>query len=141
MPVVAATGNGGNHNGIVWPACLPGVIKVAAVANDSSGTTLAEFSHIGDPAKFTGPILLAPGGSGVANTGGTKVVSAAAGAGKTTDTIAMRGTSQATPHVSGLLAAFKAAVPTASVADAISWITQPGQPGSIDVAINVGSPQ
>jgi subtilisin family serine protease len=122
VPVVVATGNDGNRNAISWPACVPQTIKVSAVANDSLGTALAGFANIGVPTNFTGPIFLAPGGSS-----STTVTSADRAS--TVATFAMRGTSQATPHLSGVYAAIKAGVPGISVADATAWITTTGSIG------------
>jgi subtilisin family serine protease len=122
VPVVVAAGNDSNKNAISWPACVPQTIKVSSVANDSQGTTLAGFANIGVPANFTGPIFLAPGGSS-----STTVTSADRAS--TIATFAMRGTSQATPHLSGVYAAVKAGVPGISVADATAWIATTGSIG------------
>ncbi len=122
VPVVVATGNGANKAAISWPACVPNTIKVSSVANDSAGTTLAGFANIGDPANFTGPIFLAPGGNS-----STTVTSADRAS--TTATYAMRGTSQATPHITAVYSMLKAAVPGISVADATAWIAGTGSIG------------
>jgi hypothetical protein len=128
--IVVSTGNDGNRNGIGWPACVPHAIKVSSVFNDTSGTTLAEFANIGDPALFTGPILLTPGGGG-----GTLVRSADRAS--TTATKQLQGTSQAAPHAAGVYAAIKAAIPDISVADATAWIITTG---SIPVTYNLPAP-
>ncbi len=141
IPVTVATGNngdpnppyGGSRNGISWPACVSQAIKVSSVANDTgtnSGTTLAGFANIGAPANFTGPILLAPGGSN-----STLVTSADRAT--TTATKPLRGTSQASPHAAGIYAAIKAAVPGISVADATAWIVATG---SIPVTYTLPAP-
>lgn len=119
VPVVVATGNDGNKAAIAWPACVPTAIKVSSVANDSIGTALAGFANIGAPANYNGPIFLAPGGSN-----STTVTSADRAS--TTATYAMRGTSQATPHITAVYAMLKAAVPGISVADATAWIAGTG---------------
>lgn len=119
VPVVVATGNEANKAAISWPACVPYAIKVSSVANDSTGTTLAGFANIGASANFTGPIFLAPGGSS-----STTITSADRAS--TTATYAMRGTSQATPHITAVYAMLKAAVPGMSVADATAWIAGTG---------------
>ncbi|MBF6649106.1 S8 family serine peptidase [Methylobacter sp. BlB1] len=137
VPVVVATGNNGSsdgksgsRNGISWPACVPYAIKVSSVFNDTNGTALAEFANIGDPANFTGPILLTPGGGG-----GTLVRSADRAS--TTATKQLQGTSQAAPHAAGVYAAIKAAIPGISVADATAWIITTG---SIPVTYNLPAP-
>jgi len=130
IPVVIATGNDFLKNSITWPACISQAIKVSAVHNDTNGTTLADFSNIGNPSNYTGPILMAPGGGG-----GTVVVSATNTS--TTGLIGVSGTSQATPHVTGIYAVVKAAVPGISVADATAWIVTSG---SINVTFNLPAP-
>lgn len=127
VPVVVSTGNDGSRNGIGWPACVPHTIKVSSVISDASGTTLNAFANVGNPANFTGPILLAPGGGG-----GTAIESADRAS--TTATRRMAGTSQAAPHAAGVYAAIKAAVPGISVADATAWIVTTGS-----IPVTVGS--
>ncbi|MBP6075804.1 MAG: S8 family serine peptidase [Nitrosomonas sp.] len=131
IPVVAATGNNSNKNGISWPACISQAIKVSSVANDVNGTALAGFANIGNPASFTGPILLAPGGSSTTTVNSSDRIS-------TTATKLLKGTSQATPHATGIYAALKAANPTGiSVADATGWIVSTG---SIALTYSLPSP-
>ena len=119
VPVVASTGNGnpGSNTSIAWPACIPGVIKVASVNNDGVGNTRSTFAHLANPANFPGErFWLGPGGGG-----GTVIVSSGIATNNGTF-VGMAGTSQAAPHVAGLYAAIKAAVPGISVADASAWI-------------------
>ncbi|MDE2389930.1 MAG: S8 family serine peptidase, partial [Betaproteobacteria bacterium] len=131
VPVIAATGNDYNKSSIASPACVPGIIKVSAVRNDSTGTTLSSFANIASQTLFPGgPFLFAPGGGD-----GTGVRSADRVS--TTATKLMQGTSQAAPHVAGLYAAVKAANPGGvSVADVTAWIVTTG---SIPVTINLPS--
>jgi Subtilase family len=99
VPVVA-TGNSGYLNAISSPACAPGAVSVGAV--DSSGV-VASFSN---SASFA--TLLAPG-VGV-NAGG----------------ITMSGTSQATPHVAGSIAALRSLFGSDSASQAIARLTSTG---------------
>lgn len=117
VPVIAGTGNDRNKNVITFPSCVPYTIKVSAVANDSSGTTVPAYANLGDPSRFTGPILLAPGGDELA---GPTVISA--GIASSTAVKGMYGTSMAAPHAAGVYAAIKAANPGISVATATRWI-------------------
>ena len=137
VPVVAATGNNGISPGvgsktqITWPSCVPQVIKVSSVRNDSTGITLSSFANIANQSNYTGPILLAPGGGD-----GTNIRSAFPTS--TTATGLLSGTSQASPHVAGIYAAVKAANPLGvSVADVTAWIVSTG---SIPVTINLPAP-
>lgn len=141
VPVVIATGNDGQNSGtnmgINWPACVPNVIKVAAVCAthptpgmvwvvggiNCPADTLDPTSNIA-PGQFTGPILLAPG---------TLISSSVLGgqyAGK-------HGTSMAAPHVAGFYAVFKQAAPGASVADITAKIlgTSPGLSFGVDITV------
>lgn len=121
VPVIAATGNDFNKSNIAWPACIPGIIKVSAVKNDSTGTTLSSFANIASQPLFPqGPFLLAPGGGDSTNVRSADRTS-------TTATKLMQGTSQAAPHVAGLYAAIKAANPGGiSVADVTAWVVTTG---------------
>lgn len=116
VPVIVATGNDGYKDRLSAPACLPGAVKVGALSNDGQLTTEASFSNRPVLGNFPGEVfLLAPGGqytTGVAN----NVRSAYDGAYE-----GMRGTSQAAPHIAGVYALFKAAVPTATNADIANW--------------------
>lgn len=137
VPVVASTGNNGVSPGvgsktkIVWPSCVPHVIKVSSVRNDSTGTTLSGFANIASQSNFIGPILLAPGGGD-----GTNIRSAIPTS--TTATGLISGTSQAAPHVAGVYAVVKATNPLGvSVADVTAWIVSTG---SIPVTVNLPAP-
>lgn len=137
VPVVAATGNNGVSAGvgsktqITWPSCVPQVIKVSSVRNDSTGTTLSGFANIANQSSYTGPFLLAPGGGD-----GTNIRSAVPTS--TTATALMSGTSQAAPHAAGVYAVVKATNPLGvSVADVTAWIVSTG---SIPVTVNLPAP-
>ena len=137
--MVASTGNISYKSGINYPSCLPQIIKVGAVANDAAGTRIANFTNLGIPANFIGPILLAPGGSGFEfNPNGTLLYNVtnvkSADPASTTATRDTNGTSMAAPHVAGLYAATKAAVPGISVNDATAWIAGSG---SIPVQVSL----
>lgn len=93
VPVVA-TGNAGVTNGISSPACGPASVSVGAV--DGSTGSVASFSN---SASFQ--TLLAPG---VAVSGGGVIMS---------------GTSQATPHVAGAVAAIRTLFPSESIDDLV----------------------
>jgi len=102
IPVVAATGNEGIPGKIGWPACVSGVIKVAAI--DDVTAELWGGSNLADPDKFREPFFVAPGAG---------IVSAMPGG----DFRAFAGTSMATPHAAGLYALGKAGLPGYTVAD------------------------
>lgn len=141
IPVVVATGNNSELNGISWPACNPDTIKVSSVGNDSVGTILSSFANIGTPANYTGPILLAPGGNGGSSpnyvVSSVTTTNTTSGVPSTLATWGIGGTSQAAPHVSGIYAMLKAASLGISVADATGWIVDQA---SIAVTYNVGIP-
>lgn len=99
VPVVA-TGNDGYINAIASPACAPAAVSVGAV--DGAGVP-ASFSN---SASFV--TLLAPG------------TSVAAGG------VIMSGTSQATPHVAGAVAALLSAYPSDTVDDLVARLVGTG---------------
>jgi len=112
--VVAAAGNTG-HEGVSYPAALPGVIGVSAVGPDD---VLAHYSSWGD-----GVVLSAPGGD-------TRV----AGGGILQDTVQgleghafleFQGTSMAAPHVAG--------------AAAVLWQPAGGDPTAVADALVAGA--
>ena len=122
VPVIAATGNAGSREGVAWPACIPRIIKVGAVENTDKTPSIASFTNLGLPLNYPGDFFwMAPGGSNAtsitSSVNGTVAVN-----GWMQDTIGMRGTSQAAPHVAGLYALIKAAVPGVGVNDISNWI-------------------
>ncbi|RYF76327.1 MAG: hypothetical protein EOO22_02355 [Comamonadaceae bacterium] len=131
VPVVAGTGNNGYHDMIGAPACIPHTVKVSAVNNDFIGATRAPYANVADPENFIGPFIFAPGGHGQTDAVLTADVSSATAVANTA------GTSIAVPHVAGVYAAIKAAVPGISVADATAWLMSTG---SVDIAVTRPAP-
>lgn len=131
VPVIASTGNDNSVNGIAWPACLPGVIKVSATLNDTIGDIRAPGSNVVDPANYPGETFwLAPGGS-VAQ--GGYVYSSSLN----TAYSMKGGTSQASPIISGVYAVAKGAVPSWGPLEVTSWLLMNA---SANVSVSVGSP-
>ena len=54
VAVVAATGNNSLSGAITWPACVPKVIKVSSVVNNSSGNTRSPQANLANPSAFPG---------------------------------------------------------------------------------------
>lgn len=151
VPVVAATGNSNRSPfGIAFPACVSRVIKVGALKNVATGSTITDYTQLALPANFAGDFFwMAPGGdiatpaqgggfipgSFIASSGnGGNVNSNGLGA----KFILRRGTSMAAPHVSGLYAMYKSADPTATVDTISNWILNNA---SLQMAgICIGSP-
>ena len=118
VPVVAATGNNRYTNAINWPACVPRVIKVSAVNNDSFGNTHSFLANLPILSFFPDEFLwLAPGGGDFTN-----VRSSNASASSTTLTGEFQGTSMAAPHIAGFYAVLKAVVPGIAINDISNWI-------------------
>ena len=121
VPVVASTGNESLNTAINWPACVPHVLKVGAVPNDSFGTNRAVYSNLASPSAFPGEFFwLAPGGDGYLN--GVGVRSAIPDVISTTQTRMLSGTSMASPHIAGFYAVLKAVVPGIAINDISNWI-------------------
>ena len=107
IATVAASGNASLTNAIASPGCLSNVISVGSVGGSdlvSSFSNSAEFMT-----------LLAPGES---------IESAAVGGGTRNG----GGTSMATPHVAGAIAAIREAVPKASVDEIENALVLAGEP-------------
>ncbi|MBP9712841.1 MAG: S8 family serine peptidase [Sterolibacterium sp.] len=118
VPVIVAMGNDGYKDRLSAPACLPGAVKVGALSNDGQLTTEASFSNRPVLGNFPGEaFFFAPGGQSI--TPETYVISAYD---SSILHVGMAGTSQAAPHITGLYALFKAAVPTATNADIANWL-------------------
>lgn len=107
VATVAAAGNDGFTNAISSPACLSNILAVGSVG-DADGP-----SAFSNSAEFLA--LLAPGES---------IVSAAVGGG----TRSANGTSMATPHVAGALAAIREALPDATVEELEGALALAGEP-------------
>ncbi len=127
---VAASGNSGYTNGISNPACTPGVVSVGAVYDANLGgvnwglctdaTTAADkVACFSNSSYFL--TLLAPGVDITA-------------AGET-----YSGTSQATPHVSGAIAVFRAAFPFETLDTTVARLTVSGIPVT-DARNNIVTP-
>lgn len=144
IPVVAATGNASGaelnlfFDGIQFPACLPGVIKVAAAENSLAGNVRATYGNLPRLANFPGEtVWIAPGGGSDPLTQGVfGIESASIAIGQ--PYVKTSGTSNAAPHVAGLYALVKAGFRKVnspfSVALASNWIHDHG---SFDVTWTV----
>ncbi len=151
IPVVAATGNKNLSTGVLWPACTPGVIKVGGtiLAKDPNnnneekeffwgkdhptvnGTTITG-SNISDPSTVASLIILAPA---CVYTSGIYDDNEGISGGQGQNGDINCGTSASTPHVAGMYALIKAAVPSISVAIASSWLATTG---SVDTPTGYG---
>lgn len=107
IATVAAAGNDGFTNAVSSPACLSDIIAVGSVS-DTDG--VSSFSNSADFLT-----LLAPGET---------ILSAAVGGG----TRSASGTSMATPHVAGAIAAIREAAPEATVAEIENALVLSGEP-------------
>ncbi len=123
IQAVAASGNNGYANGINFPACTPGVVSVGAVYDSA----IAGVSYTAVPCTDISPAtdqvtcftnmasfltLLAPGAD----------ITAAG--------ITEYGTSQASPHVAGVLAALRARYPKEPLSQAVNRLTLTGNADS-----------
>jgi subtilisin family serine protease len=115
IAVVTINGNQSSQEGVYWPGCTPGTIKAGATNNSGTGNVMNAYSNWGDPAAFSGAMLLAPG-----------FYVTSSGTASTTSTVSMGGTSMAAPHIAGYYAAIKAATPGITVANATAWILATG---------------
>ncbi len=120
VPAVAATGNFYDRARVSWPACVKHVIKVGALVNDTNTPSIHPRGNLSNPIGFPGDqwyvapgffitsSVLPPFPSPINTTFST--------------TASYGGTSFAAPHVAGLYAIIKAAIPGISVSDATAYI-------------------
>ncbi len=112
IPVVAASGNGGQRGSVAFPACLSSTVSVGASDLDDD---LAPFTNTGP-----GLDLLAPGADDTAP--GQDPLDIPSAPGTATE---WAGTSFAAPHVAGALALLAQEYPTSSV-DQRTWLLRQG---------------
>ena len=107
VATVVASGNEGRSNAVSAPACIGSAISVGATT-DPPAEAIASFSN-----RAPGMSLAAPGLSITTSTtgGGFEIAN---------------GTSMAAPHVAGIFALFKQAVPTASVDEVLAALQTTG---------------
>ena len=107
VATVVASGHEGRSNAVSAPACIGSAISVGATT-DPPAEAVASFSN-----RAPGMSLLAPGLSITTSTtgGGFEIAN---------------GTSMAAPHVAGIFALFKQAVPTASVDEILAALQTTG---------------
>ncbi len=137
VPVIAATGNEGRSESIAWPACVPNVIKVSSVINDSTGTTRHPGANLANPTQFPNEqFWLAPGGRVSSSPViGSGIQSSIFSSSSTVQTGIFVGTSMAAPHVAGLYAALKAIAPSLGVDGISNYINSNASvPVTADVA-------
>jgi subtilisin family serine protease len=115
IATVIASGNGGNKNGIAFPACISKAISVGSTGDGSTvnGITATQDVVVSTSQSASFLQLLAPGrwinSSVPSNLFGNK-----------------SGTSMAAPHVTGAIAALKEKSPGASVDDLLLILKQTG---------------
>lgn len=121
VPVIAA-GNNGSANQIASPACVPGAVSVGAVYDSDLGP-VGYGSRCSD--EFTGPDQLA-----CFSNRASFLTLVAPGVRVKAAGITMSGTSQATPHVSGAIAALQSinAFPDDSPDETIQRLQETGIP-------------
>ncbi len=108
VATVVASGNAGLNGSLTAPACIGSAISVGATT-DPPSETIATFSN-----RAIGMSLLAPG---------TSINTSAPGGGFQI----VDGTSMAAPHVAGVFAIFKQAVPSATVSQVLAALQATGQ--------------
>jgi subtilisin len=113
IATVIASGNDGEPRKISSPGCISSAVSVGSTDDGSFGTTADTGSFFSNSASFLS--LLAPG---------QWITSSIPGG--IFDTF--RGTSMATPHVTGAFAILKEAAPTATVSQMLSALQKTGLP-------------
>ncbi|MEE8130423.1 MAG: S8 family serine peptidase, partial [Vicinamibacterales bacterium] len=107
IATVAASGNGGSPNSVIFPSCIDSAVSVGA---SSDLDDVASFSNASVELD-----LLAPGQTITSSiTGG--------------DFGVFDGTSMATPHVAGAFAILRQANPTSTVDELLAMLTTTGRP-------------
>lgn len=150
VAVVAPTGNAGQTNKTAFPSCLAKVVKVGATvvepvsALEVSATKTASYSNLPDPAKFPGDyIWMVPGGGFVHPIPPASLVLRNLTLPKASSTgvdwYSTNATSFAAPHVSGLFALIKSALPDATVQDIGDYLLGFGRSFSVSGVMSNGT--
>jgi uncharacterized repeat protein (TIGR01451 family) len=128
ITTVAAAGNNGSKSGLGDPACVPGVVSVGAVYNASYGSSSWCINTSGSCTSQTICTDSTPQADQVTcfSQSASYLALLAPGSAVTAAGIAMSGTSQATPHVSGAVAVLRAAYPSEPLAETVARLTLSG---------------
>lgn len=137
-PVVIASGNDAYDDAIGFPACLPGAIKVTAVANNLNANARGFFTattgaNVANPTAFGVDFFAAPGG------GNNTFVQSSVSPGYGTQWLGLAGTSQAAPQMAGLYATYKAVNPTHTVDEATAWLRSPTNAVAVPMTSRAGT--
>lgn len=119
IATVIASGNDGSTSGVSEPACISTAVAVGSITKEGAVSSFSNSSPMVD--------LLAPGSS---------INSSVTGGGFGVKS----GTSMAAPHVAGAWAILKQLIPTASVTQVLSALSQTGYP-LLDVRNGLYKPQ
>ncbi len=123
IQAVAASGNNGYANGINFPACTPGVVSVGAVYDSA----IAGVSYTAVPCTDASP---ATDQVTCFTNMASFLTVLAPGADITAAGITEYGTSQASPHVAGVLAALRARYPREPLTQSVNRLTLTGNTDS-----------
>lgn len=118
LPIVSA-GNEANKQGISYPACTPGALRVGAVYDDVLGPV--QWSNCSDFATDADQVTCFSNSAPI-------LTLLAPGALTTAADITMGGTSQAAPHVAGAVAVLRKAFPQESIEQTVDRMTHSGLP-------------